>query len=496
VSEAVASTRESAAVGRPLRFVVIGAGLSGIMSSIKLTERGFTDHVLYEKAPALGGTWHYNTYPGVACDVPSHLYSYSFAPNPNWSRVFSDGKEILAYIERVAREHGVVERIRFSEEVTRCTWRDGRWQIETNLGRRDVADVVIAATGVTHHPNLPNIPGLERFEGPAFHSARWDHQVNLDGRRLGIIGTGSTSVQLVSALASRVASLALFQRTAQWIMPSENAEYSPEDRAKFEQQPERLRGLRAELARRFAENFSDAVIDVDSPQLKVIEDACRNNLESSVADSALRDKLRPDYRPACKRLIISPDFYRAVQQPGVQVVTEGIEAVEPRGVRTRDGALHELDVLVLATGFRTDQFIRPTEVFGRDGRNLASIWAKRPSAYLSIAVPHFPNFFLLNGPNSPVGNFSLIDVAERQMEYTLQLVELLRKGECREIAPTELAAIEFEEARSAATQRTVWTTGCRSWYLDDRGIPASWPWRMERFRAEMSAPDLSAFERR
>jgi cation diffusion facilitator CzcD-associated flavoprotein CzcO len=195
-------------------------------------------------------------------------------------------------------------------------------------------------------------------------------------------------------------------------------------------------------------------------------------------------------------LIISPDFYRAVQRPSVQVVTESLEAVEPRGVRTRDGVVHELDVLVLATGCRTDQFIRPTEVYGRDGRNLATVWAKRPSAYLSIAVPHFPNFFLLNGPNSPVGNFSLIDVAERQMEYALQLVELIRKGECREIAPTELAAIEFEEARSAATQRTVWTTGCRSWYLDDRGIPASWPWRMERFRAEMSAPDLTAFERR
>jgi cation diffusion facilitator CzcD-associated flavoprotein CzcO len=279
-------------------------------------------------------------------------------------------------------------------------------------------------------------------------------------------------------------------------MPQENSEYSAEDRAKFERQPERLQGLRAELARRFAENFSDAVVDVDSPQLKVIEDLCRNNLETSIPDPALRDKLRPDYRPACKRLIISPDFYRAVQSPNVRVVTEGIETLEERGIRTRDGVLHELDAIVFATGFRTDQFIRPTEVFGRDGLRLADVWAKRPSAYLSVAVPQFPNFFLLNGPNSPVGNFSLIDVAERQMEYALQLVELLRAGECREIAPREIAATQFEEARSAATQRTVWTTGCRSWYLDDRGVPASWPWRMERFRAEMRAPDLTAFERR
>jgi cation diffusion facilitator CzcD-associated flavoprotein CzcO len=214
VSEAE-KARELGAEGRPLRFVIIGAGLSGIMSSIKLAERGFTDHVIYEKANGLGGTWHYNTYPGVACDVPSHLYSYSFAPNPQWSRVFSDGPEILSYIQRVARDHGVVDRIRFSEEVTRCSWREGRWQIETSLGRRDVADVVIAATGVTHHPNLPNLPGLDRFEGRAFHSARWDHSLDVAGRKLGIIGTGSTAVQLVAALAPRLEALALFQRTAQ-----------------------------------------------------------------------------------------------------------------------------------------------------------------------------------------------------------------------------------------------------------------------------------------
>jgi cation diffusion facilitator CzcD-associated flavoprotein CzcO len=278
-------------------------------------------------------------------------------------------------------------------------------------------------------------------------------------------------------------------------MPQENTEYSPEDRERFERQPERMRGLRNELARRFAENFSDAVVDVDSPQLKVIEDLCRANLERSVLDAGLRDKLRPDYRPACKRLIISPDFYQAVQRPNVEVVTEGIEVIEPRGVRTRDGKLSELDVLVLATGFRTDRFIRPTAVIGRDGLELSELWSKRPSAYYSVAIPQVPNFFLLNGPNSPVGNFSLIEVAELQMDYILQLVELLRTGGCRSLAPSESAAAHFEQVRSAATRNTVWTTGCRSWYLDDRGIPASWPWTMARFRSEMRAPDLSAFER-
>ncbi|HKU44546.1 MAG TPA: NAD(P)/FAD-dependent oxidoreductase, partial [Polyangiales bacterium] len=444
-------TTDAATQARPLRFVIIGAGLSGIMSAIELERAGFDDIVIYEKAERLGGTWRDNTYPGVACDVPSHLYSYSFAPNPHWSRLYSPGHEILAYIQGVASRYGVERRMRFGEEVTRCELLDGRWQIETVRGRRDVADVVIAATGVTHHPNLPELPGLGSFEGPCFHSARWDHGVSVDGLKVGVVGTGSTSAQLVPALVERAARVVLFQRTAQWVMPQENPAYSAEDRAKFEADPQRMLGLRAELARRFAENFSDAVVDVNSRQLKVIEDACRNNLDTQVQDPELRERLRPSYRPACKRLVISPDFYRAIQQPNAQLVSDGIERIEPRGVRTRDGQLHELDVLVLATGFRTDRFVRPTEVIGSAGRRLDELWGKHPSAYYSVAVPGFPNLFLLNGPSSPVGNFSLIEVAEIQMRYVLQLIELLRAGRCRQIAVSEQAAAAFEAERSEAT---------------------------------------------
>ncbi len=481
---------------RPLRFVVIGAGLSGIMSAIKLAQAGHRDVTVYEKAERLGGTWRENTYPGVACDVPSHLYSYSFAPNPNWSRVFSPGREIQAYLERVARHHEVESCIRFSEEVTRCEFVGGRWRIETSRGRADDADVVIAASGVMHHPNLPDFPGLDSFAGAAFHSARWDHDVPVDARRVGIIGTGSTAVQLVAALVDRVAKLVVFQRTAQWIMPQDNVAYTPEQRAIFEERPEELRGLRAGLERRWVRNYSNAVVDLSSPQLKVIEDTCLANLESQVRDPVLREKLRPNYRAACKRLIVSPDFYQAIQKPNAELVTGAIEAVEPAGVRTRDEGLHELDVLVLATGFRTDRFVRPTEVIGRNGRRLAHVWRDRPTAYLSVAVPGFPNLFMLNGPSSPVGNFSLIEVAEIQMKYILQLVELLHREGCREISPREDAAANFEEARVAATKNTIWTTGCKSWYLDDRGVPASWPWTLDRFRADMATPDLDAFDRR
>ncbi|HET8939417.1 MAG TPA: NAD(P)/FAD-dependent oxidoreductase [Polyangiales bacterium] len=479
-----------------LRFVIIGAGLSGIMSVIALERAGFRNIALYEKAEGFGGTWRDNTYPGVGCDVPSHLYCYSFAPNPDWSRVFSPGHEILAYIESVAERYRVTERAHFGEEVTHCRYADKRWHIETSRGRQDHADVLIAATGVTHHPRIPELKGIEAFQGAAFHSARWDHSVPIDGRRVGVIGTGSTAVQLVAALVKCVDKLSLFQRSPQWMMPQENAAYDAAQREQFKREPESMRALREYLGKRFNDNFSNAVIDVSSPQLKVIEQVSRAHLENSVADPVLREKLRPNYRAACKRLIISSEFYPAIQQPNAELVVEGIEQIEPKGIRTRDGRLHELDVIVYATGFRTDQFIRPTKVLGRSGQDLGELWQGHPTAYLSVAVPDFPNFFLLNGPSSPVGNFSLIEVAELQMQYALQLVEKIRAGECREVSVKQTAADSFEAERIAATKNTVWMTGCKSWYLDDRGVPASWPWSLEHFRKTMAAPDYAAFELR
>jgi cation diffusion facilitator CzcD-associated flavoprotein CzcO len=256
-----------------------------------------------------------------------------------------------------------------------------------------------------------------------------------------------------------------------------------------------MRGLRAEIARRFTDNFSNAVVTPGSAQLQAIADACLANLETQVHDPVLRERLRPNYRAACKRLIISSDFYQAMQRPAVELVSDRIEVIEAAGVRTRDGRLHELDLLVLATGFRADRFMRPIEVFGRAGVTLNQAWSERPLAYLSIGVPGFPNLFLLNGPNGPVGNFSLIEVAELQMQYVLQLIALLRAGDCREISPTEQSTQRFEAERVEAAKHTVWASGCNSWYLDDRGVPAAWPWTIERFRQEMSAPKLEAFAR-
>jgi cation diffusion facilitator CzcD-associated flavoprotein CzcO len=469
--------------------------MAGILSAVKLTEAGFTDFTVYEKNHGLGGTWHENTYPGLACDVPSHLYSYSFSLSPDWSRRFSPGEEIRAYFERVAHDRGIDERIRFGDEVTSCAFVDGRWHLETAAGHRDMVDVVIAATGVLHHPNYPDIEGIGSFTGAMFHSSRWDHDVSIDGARVGIIGTGSTAVQLVGAITERVGHLALFQRTAQWIMPQENPAYSEDQQVEYREHPERLEESHANLRDVFG-LFANAIIDSNSAEIGFIESACLANLEDNVHDPDLRERLRPEYRAACKRLVLSTNFYDAIQQPNAELVTERIERIEPKGVRTADGVLHELDVLVLATGFHADAFMRPMHVLGRDGRTLADAWADRPNAYLSISIPEFPNFFMLNGPNGPVGNFSLIEVAELQFGYISQLIDRLRNGGCREISATRAAMEQHEAARIEAAKNTIWVTGCNSWYLDDRGIPATWPWSFARFRDEMAAPKPEAFDTR
>lgn len=492
MSSAASNGTPARHAGTP-RFVVIGAGTAGLLAAIKLREAGYHDVTVYEKADRIGGTWRENTYPGVACDVPAYLYSYSFAPNPEWSHVFAPGEEIEAYLCQVAARFAVDEVLELGVEVTGLEHDGRRWHLTLADGRQDVADVVVAATGVLHHPKMPDIDGLHRFAGPMFHSARWDHGVDLTGARIGVVGTGSSAVQIVTALAEKVGELHLFQRTAQWVLPLPNPTVDEEDRARYRQDPAAMAAVREHMSQTFTEHFADAVVDARSERARLLEELCRASLEQNVHDPVLREKLRPNYRAACKRLVMSAGFYDAVQRPSCQVATEPIAQVEPEGVRTADGQLHRLDVLVLATGFRVDQFLRPTTVIGPGGVKLDDVWDPSPYAYLSMSVPGFPNLFLLNGPNGPVGNFSLIEVAELQVAYLLQLLEAADGGRTSICARSD-ATERFEAARVEATKNTVWVTGCRSWYLDSRGIPAAWPWTFERFRDEMAAPRIEDFE--
>jgi cation diffusion facilitator CzcD-associated flavoprotein CzcO len=479
-----------------LRFVIIGAGMSGILSAIKLREAGLDDFVIYEKAERLGGTWRENTYPGVTCDVPSHFYSYSFAPNPDWSHRFSPGAEIHAYFEDVAQRYDVASRIRYGKEITRCEFRRGRWVIEAADGSTDVADFLIAATGVLHHPAYPDLAGLDAFEGATFHSARWNHDVSLAGKRVGVIGTGSSAVQIVGALVDEIGELLLFQRTPQWVAPVDNPAYSDTERTAFRQHPETIGRLRSEFSRALTDGFANHLADANSPQLQAIHDVCVANLENHVKDPVLRENLRPHYRAACKRLIMSDRFYDAIQRPNARLVTEGIERIERSGVRTREGRLHEVDVLVLATGFRVDRFMRPMTIVGRNGTVLDDVWSDGPFAYMAISIPDFPNLFMLNGPNGPVGNFSLIEVAELQCSYIMQLIDQVRSGACNEVSASHAAITTFDAERREAAKATIWNSGCKSWYLDADGLPTAWPWTFDRFRQEMSKPCLGDFDMR
>jgi len=475
-----------------LRIAVIGAGAGGIATAIRLRERGVSDVVIFEKAGEPGGTWRDNTYPGITCDVPSHLYRFSFAPNPDWSHKYSPGPEIQAYMRKVAADYGVEARIRLNSEVLSAAWRDGAWEIVTNQGPQGRFDAVITAVGILHHPALPDIEGLGDFAGAAFHTARWDHSIPLEGKRIGVIGTGSTAIQVVPAIVDRAAKVSLFQRTPQWILPEPNLPIAEEKRAAYRADPALLADQYDHLAQAFNGAFCAAVAGEAPDVYARMAQACLDNL-NTVADPELRARLTPDYRMGCKRLIVSSLFYPAIQRPDAELVTDGISRIEAGGVWTVDGRLHELDILVLATGFDAHHPFGDMRITGRSGRPLSETWAKGNVTYRGVTVPDLPNWFMLGGPNSPLGNFSFLMTAERQLDYVLQLVGLLLAGRAREITPREEPTQAWTQALKDKLAGSIWASGCRSWYFDAHGNVATYPWSYETFEAEMKAPVLEDY---
>ena len=480
-------------MGRQPSIAIIGAGMSGIAAVAMLRAAGYSDLTVFEKADRVGGTWRENTYPGLSCDVPSYHYSFTFAPNPDWSHRYSYGPEIQAYMQRTAEQCGVIEVTEFNTPVAELRYRAPTWWLTTGDREQREFDVVIAATGVLHHPVTPDLPGLASFEGASYHSSRWDHTVELAEKRVGVVGTGSTAAQIAGAIGEQVGRLVVFQRTPQWMAPLPQKAYARWWKRSLKLFPFLLPLLYQYYY--YIENrvFNRAVLGDEKAQA-LIGEACRENLERNVPDLELRRRLTPTYRAACKRLVICSEFYPAMSRDNAELVTEKIERIDANGVCTEDGEHHDLDVLVFATGYDPSAFVLPTRVIGEDGVELAERWDGLPRAHRAMSVPGFPNFWMLEGPTAPFGNISLTTITEYQVGYLIQCLEKMKRDGLVAMAPTREAFEANNAEIRAALPSTVWVTGgCRSWYLDKTGLPNLYPFDQRRFRQEMSKPDFSEY---
>ncbi len=477
----------------------MGSGFAGLGMAIQLRRRGEHDFVVLERARAVGGVWRDNTYPGCACDVQSVLYSYSFAPNPDWSRRYAPQAEILDYLLRVARDEGVLPHVRLGREVTRAAWDEGalRWRIETRdeAGRVEVeeADALVLAAGALSDPVYPRVPGLERFEGPAFHSAHWDHAAALRGRRVVVVGSGASAAQFVPAIQPRVGTLTLLQRTPPWVLPRR-------DRARpawVRRLARRVPATQAAVRRALYVGRELLVAGFRWRAFgRVAEWEALRHLRRQVRDPALRARLTPRYHIGCKRVVVSDDWYPALQAPNVTVADAGLAEVRARSVVGTDGVERPADVLVFATGFRPTSSPLAPLVYGRGGRALADAWGGSPRAYAGTTVPGFPNLFVVPGPNTGLGHTSVLVMIEAQLAHALACLDHLRASGAAALEPRAEAEAAWTRAVDARMRATAWVAGgCTSWYLDATGRNSTlWPdvtWRFRRLVARVRPADYA-----
>jgi cation diffusion facilitator CzcD-associated flavoprotein CzcO len=475
------------------RVVIVGAGFAGVGLAIQLEQAGFSDFAIFDRADSIGGTWRDNTYPGCACDVPSHLYSYSFAPNPDWSRAYGRQEEILAYLRAVAEEHGVTQRVRFGIEMREANWDEdaGRWVLDTNQGRI-TTKVLVSATGPFGSPALPDIPGLDRFAGTSFHSLNWDHDHALRGERLAVIGTGASAVQFVPKIQPEVQRLLVFQRTPPWIMPRFDRRTSTFERRLMRRFPALREGLRNGLY--WMIEGLGLVIFVDQRFAKLYEAAGRWQLRRQVADPELRAKLTPDYRIGCKRAILSDAYLPALTKPNVDVITDTITEVREHSIVTADGSEHPVDTIVYGTGFHIPHD-GAARVRGRDGRSVLEIYRERPQSYLGTCISGFPNFFMFLGPFGAAGNQSALYMLEAQMSYIVDALRTMRTRGAATVEVREEVQDEFVTLAERRSVSTVWLTGgCRSYYQTPDGRNSGlWPdWSFE-FQRRTKRFDADAY---
>jgi cation diffusion facilitator CzcD-associated flavoprotein CzcO len=474
-------------------LVIVGAGFSGLGAAIRCKQAGIHDLVLLDRGHTVGGTWRDNTYPGAACDVPSHVYSFSFAPNPHWSRSFSSQPEILDYLERTAREHGVLPHVRFGTTVTGATWDEhaARWTVTTDRGTTYVARFLIAAAGPLSEPVIPAIPGLDGFEGTAFHSARWDHDHDLAGRRVAIVGTGASAIQFAPHVQREAAHLTVFQRTPAWIVPRADRQLTRLERWLFRRFP---------VTQRFARTVDYWIreayvlgLALDTRLLKLAERGARKHLARQVADPELRRKLTPDYTLGCKRVLISNDFYPTMDEPNVDLVAAGVAEVRGSTIVAADGTEVEADTIIFGTGFEVTRPPLASLVRGIGGRCLADAWGEGMRASRGTQVHGFPNLFFLVGPNTGLGHNSIVFMAEAQIRYVVDAIRTMDAAAVHAVDVHEHVQQAWDDAVQRDLVGTVWTSGgCSSWYLDESGRNSTlWPRFTWQFRQRTARFDLA-----
>ncbi|MCY7396408.1 MAG: NAD(P)/FAD-dependent oxidoreductase [Nocardioides sp.] len=482
---------------RTPRALVIGAGFGGLGAARALRQQGITDITVLERADAIGGVWRDNTYPGAACDVPSPLYSWSWALNPRWGRRYAGQAEILAYLQASAQQAGLVDLVRTGREVASVTYDegDGLWRVVTTDATTYDAEIVVSAVGQLSNPVIPDLPGIESFAGPAFHSARWRHDVDLAGRRVAVIGTGASAIQFVPGIVDTVGELTLFQRSAPYVVPKPDTAYSPHHHALFRRFPALLRLERRGI---FAlTELLNATLTgqsrITGPMTALLRAAWRLQLQRQVRDRSLRTDLIPDHPIGCKRMLFSNDWYPALARAHVHVVTQAVTGVEPTGVRTGDGVLHEADVLIWGTGFAATRFLVPMRVTGVGGADLHERWSDGARAHLGVSVPGFPSFFVVYGPNTNLGGSSIIAMLEAQAGYVAQVARRLADSGARALVVRAGVAEAFDREMQQRLSTSAWA-GCTSWYRDGARITTNWPGLVTEYQQRLAAVDWDELE--
>lgn len=473
-----------------VQVAIIGAGAGGLCMAIRLRSAGTTDFVVLEKSDGVGGTWRDNHYPDSACDVPSHLYSFSFATNPDWSRKWAKQPEILGYFESLVDRFDLAGHLRLGTEISEVHWSDSecRWTIHTTAGERIEADVVVSGLGQLNTPHIPDIAGLERFAGTMFHSARWDHTHALAGERVGVIGIGASAIQFVPPVAEEAGHLTLFQRSPNYVAPKPDREFRPWERWVFRNVPGVERAYRAWIYWKLEARFS--IMRRGSRLGNYLQRRFAGELTKLASDRLPVEALIPDYPPGCKRLLIADDWYPALLREDVEVVTSAVERITPTSVCTADGREFELDTLILGTGFQSTRFLTPLKITGAGGRDLNEVWDGGAVAYLGLSVAGFPNFFMLYGPNTNLGHNSILFMIEQQVDYVLSALEQLERRGSAAVEVTAAAMTAWDDEIQRRSADTVWAEGCHSWYKTDDGrITNNWIGHTTEYRHRMQSPD-------